>query len=160
MGVKIDAILHLGVVTRDIDRMVAFYTDVFGAQLVKELSLTTPRFGQGVGVPGATARTVHLRIPGASTVVELTQYAEHQDVGDPRAQANTPGIRHFALRTSDIAGACDELNARGYEVVGGPVEVDEPPSARGTRFLYFRDPEGNLIELIEPPGHVHAAGGP
>ncbi|MFF0789359.1 VOC family protein [Streptomyces spiralis] len=151
MAIEISGLLHVAVVTRDIDRMTAFYRELFGARVVKELRLTTPVFGEGVGVPGARARTVHLRIPGADTVVELTMYDRHRATGDERAPANTPGLRHLALRTTGIEAAEAELRAWGAEIVGGPVEVDEPAAARGTRFLYVRDPEGNLVELIQPP---------
>ncbi|MZE78364.1 VOC family protein [Streptomyces xinghaiensis] len=160
MAIAVGGLLHVAVVTPDLDRMAAFYTGLFGAEVVKDLSLTTPVFGEGVGVPGATARTVHLRLPGASTVVELTQYAAHHPAADPRAPANAPGLRHLALRVDDIGAAAGELRARGHEVVGGPVEVDRPAAARGTWFLYFRDPDGNLVELIEPPSRTPAAGGP
>jgi catechol 2,3-dioxygenase-like lactoylglutathione lyase family enzyme len=152
MAIECGGLLHVAMVTGDVDRLRDFYADLFGAEVLKTLDLRTARFAEGVGVPGATARTVHLRLPGAETVLELTQYARAAPSGQPRAPADTTGLRHIALRVADIAAAAGELHRRGVEVVGGPVEVDAPAEAKGTRFLYFRDPDGNLVELIQPPG--------
>ncbi|MEU4727674.1 VOC family protein [Streptomyces sp. NPDC023588] len=151
MTIKVQGLLHVAMVTEDIDRLTDFYVGLTGAEVAKRLELTTPRFAEGVGVPGATATTVHLRIPGAQTVLELTQYDRHVRPGDTRAPSNTTGLRHLALAVADIAAAEAELRERRLEVVGGPVEVDAPAAARGVKFLYFRDPDGNLVELIEPP---------
>lgn len=153
MTIAVRGLLHVAVVTDDLDRLASFYTELFGAEEIKRLHLTSPRFAAGVGVPDGRATTVHLGIPGAQTVVELTQYHEPGRSADRNARSDTPGMRHLALRVDDIAAAVLELRDRGVEVVGGPVEMDEPPSAKGVRFLYCRDPDGNLIELIEPPAN-------
>ncbi|GLW70771.1 hypothetical protein Kpho02_30700 [Kitasatospora phosalacinea] len=151
MTVDVTGVLHIALVTPDLERLVRFWTELFGAEEVKRLELTAPWFGAGVGVPGATATTVHLRVPGAATVVELTHYHRGVAPNDPAAPSNTAGLRHLALAVADLAAAEKELRARGVEVVGGPVEVDAPEAARGVKFLYLRDPDGNLVELIEPP---------
>ncbi|KQV19251.1 MULTISPECIES: VOC family protein [unclassified Kitasatospora] len=151
MTIKVHGVLHVAMVTEDIERLTDFYVRLFDAEVAKRLELTTPCFGAGVGVPGATATTVHLRIPGAQTVLELTQYDRHVRAGTTPAPSNTTGLRHVALAVADIAAAAAELRDQQVEVVGGPVEVDAPAAARGVKFLYLRDPDGNLVELIEPP---------
>ncbi|MER5353617.1 VOC family protein [Kitasatospora sp. NPDC002551] len=152
MAIRTEALLHVAVVTRDVERLSAFYQEVLGAQLLKRLELRSPRFAAGVGVPGAEAVTVHLRVPGADTVVELTEYRRGED-GTPKAPANAEGWRHIAFRVPDLAAAAEELRRLGLPIEGeGPVVVDLPVEAAGTGFLYFRDPDGNIIELIEPPG--------
>lgn len=151
MTIKVHGLLHVAMVTEDIDRLTAFYTGLLGAEVAKRLELTSPRFAAGVGVPDARAITVHLRIPGAHTVLELTEYAWSVRPDTGSAPSNTTGLRHIALAVADISEAVAELRDRRIEVVGGPVEMDAPAEARGVRFLYFRDPDGNLVELIQPP---------
>ncbi|WP_103533564.1 VOC family protein [Streptomyces sp. SM11] len=151
MTIKVHGLLHVAMVTEDIDRLTAFYTGLLGAEETKRLELTSHRFAEGVGVPGARATTVHLRIPGAQTVLELTEYERSVRPDTASAPSNATGLRHLALAVSDIAAATAELRDRRVEIVGGPVEVDAPAEARGVRFLYFRDPDGNLVELIQPP---------
>ncbi|MGN6277904.1 MAG: VOC family protein [Sphingomonas sp.] len=51
------------------------------------------------------------------------------------------------LRVTDIAALLDRLRAAGIEVVTKP-EWDDPQTGR---FARIHDPEGNPIELWEPP---------
>lgn len=51
------------------------------------------------------------------------------------------------LRVTDIAGLLDKLRAAGVEVITKP-EWDDPQTGR---FARIHDPEGNPIELWEPP---------
>ncbi|MFI9330345.1 VOC family protein [Kitasatospora sp. NPDC052868] len=151
MAIQTEALLHVALVTDQLERMEAFYQDVFGARTLKRLDLDSERFAAGVGVPGATAVTVHLLVPGAEVVLELTRYRAVQPAA-PGAPANAAGWRHIAFRVPDLAAAAKELADRGVPVVGeGPVVVDRPAAAAGTGFLYLRDPDGNIVELIQPP---------
>jgi len=56
-----------------------------------------------------------------------------------------PGITHVALTTSDIAGAQEMLESHGVEITEGPLNHPD-----GTRALFFRDPDRNVIELNQP----------
>ena len=51
------------------------------------------------------------------------------------------------LRVRDLAGLLDQLNASGIEVITKP-EWESPETGR---FARIHDPEGNPIELLEPP---------
>ena len=56
------------------------------------------------------------------------------------------GIRHFALRVNSIDTARAELARRGV------IFSEEPkPAGGGGRVLFFADPEGNLLHLVERP---------
>lgn len=56
------------------------------------------------------------------------------------------GIRHFALRVNSIDTAREELARRGV------IFSEEPkPAGGGGRVLFFTDPEGNLLHLVERP---------
>ncbi|MGD0536726.1 MAG: VOC family protein [Verrucomicrobiota bacterium] len=59
---------------------------------------------------------------------------------------NLAGWRHLALRVDSIATAQTVLTARGVEFKG-PVK----PAGGGGRVLFFADPEGNLLHLVERP---------
>ncbi|MES2097228.1 MAG: VOC family protein [Pseudomonadota bacterium] len=51
------------------------------------------------------------------------------------------------LRVSDLDSLLDTLNAAGIEIITKP-EWDDPQTGR---FARIHDPEGNAIELWEPP---------
>lgn len=54
------------------------------------------------------------------------------------------GWRHLALRVPDLDAARAELEARGVRFTD-PVK----PAGGGGRVLFFTDPEGNLLHLVE-----------
>jgi catechol 2,3-dioxygenase-like lactoylglutathione lyase family enzyme len=67
---------------------------------------------------------------------------------EPKAMAPTPGSGDFCLITDRrISEVCARLEANGVAVELGPVER---VGARGAMMsVYFRDPDGNLVEVSE-----------
>ena len=116
---------HCVIAVTDWERSNAFYRDVLGAELVKRGAGWAYRFGdQQLNVHG----------PGAP--------------GDPLAHAPVrPGNSDLGFRwEGPIAGAVEHLGRHGVAVELGPVAR---PGARGEgTSVYFRDPDGSLLELI------------
>jgi catechol 2,3-dioxygenase-like lactoylglutathione lyase family enzyme len=69
---------------------------------------------------------------------------------EPKAMAPTPGSGDFCLVAAvPLAEICASLEANGVAVEVGPVERT---GARGSMTsVYFRDPDGNLVEVSEYP---------
>jgi len=67
---------------------------------------------------------------------------------DPRARRPTPGAGDFCLITErDLLKVRSHLEACGVTIEVGPVKRT---GAQGTMTsLYFRDPDGNLVEVSE-----------
>lgn len=67
---------------------------------------------------------------------------------EPKAKAPTPGSGDFCLVAArPLAEICACLAANGVAVEVGPVERT---GARGPMMsVYFRDPDGNLVEVSE-----------
>jgi catechol 2,3-dioxygenase-like lactoylglutathione lyase family enzyme len=67
---------------------------------------------------------------------------------EPKAKSPTPGSADFCLITArPLAEICASLAANGVVVEAGPVERI---GARGPMMsVYFRDPDGNLVEVSE-----------
>jgi catechol 2,3-dioxygenase-like lactoylglutathione lyase family enzyme len=61
----------------------------------------------------------------------------------PAATAKTPGLRHLALKTTGFETELAKLRAAGVGF------VDEPLIKGGNKVVFFHDPEGNLLHLIE-----------
>jgi len=55
------------------------------------------------------------------------------------------GYTHMALEVGDLDAVQSTLEERGIPLSGGPVSLPG-----GTRFLFVRDPDGNVIELHSP----------
>lgn len=90
--------------------------------------------------------------PGRPTALAFgNQKINVHEVGrtfEPKAKAPTPGSGDFCLVTDRPLGeVCDRLEANGVVVELGPVGR---VGARGPMMsVYFRDPDGNLVEVSE-----------
>jgi len=116
---------HVVIAVSDWDRSNAFYRDVLGATVVERAGGYAYRFGdQQLNVHG----------PGAEPSIVA-------------AEAVRPGNSDLCFVWAGTAeAAAEHLREHGVEVELGPVER---PGARGTgRSVYFRDPDGALLELL------------
>lgn len=77
--------------------------------------------------------------------LEQNQPARRSLCSNPRAR-NSSGSGNFCLLTSDpVELLAHKLRAKAVEIVAGP---DEREGATGKLLsIYFRDPDGNLIEV-------------
>ena len=69
------------------------------------------------------------------------------------ARANDASFQHLAIVVSDMDAAFARLTRAGAEVVSaGPQRLpDWNRAAAGIRAVYFRDPDGHFLELIQYP---------
>ena len=150
----IQAIDHLNIVVADMARSLKFYTEVLGFTKTKEAQLSGEWIERIVGLKGVRAQAVFVELPGGGPRIELLRYAAPAGVAlAENSRANTIGLRHFALRVSDIAAMVAKLRAAGVEVFSEPVRVPDgvvefEAGARKT-LVYFLDPDGVIIELAE-----------
>lgn len=131
---------HVGITVSDLDRAVKFYRDVLGLEVLNRFSVGGEAFARGVGIDGASAEFAHLDADGAR--VELVEYdPEGEDAtGD---ELNQPGANHLGL-------AVDDLDSFYGNLPDDAETISEPQTTEsGTRILFVRDPERNLIELLE-----------
>ena len=61
----------------------------------------------------------------------------------PAGTLRTPGMRHIAILVHDFEGARKQLAAQGVSFEGEPYEN------QGNRLQFFKDPDGNLLHLIQ-----------
>jgi glyoxylase I family protein len=61
----------------------------------------------------------------------------------PAADIRSPGMRHIAIAVTDFDTALQRLSEAGVVVEG------EPYVNQGNRLLFFRDPDGNYLHLIQ-----------
>lgn len=131
---------HVGITVADLDRCLAFYHDVLGLDVVDRFSVSGEAFSTGVGLEDATGHFVHLDAEGAR--VELVSYDPSGETRS-RERVDQPGATHLGLSVADV----EEF----YEGLSDDVEtLSEPQTTEsGAIILFVRDPEGNLVELIE-----------
>lgn len=146
-GPKVHGLLHTGLTVSDFEAAVAWWSELFGFLLVAEETIEGAQadaLAELFGGTGLTIRLGFLRAPDGN-VLEIFQL-------DPPLPARAtefrrPGFTHVALAVRDVPGVRRRLEARGVEFITG-VEHNA-----GAHWSYFRDPDGNLVEIID----VHAA---
>ncbi len=144
---KITSLRHAAIIARDVERMKDFYTNVLGFECVEEVTIGTEDFQRGIGVPGSSAKGIVLNLPGTKVQIEIYQITPQRAYLEDISHTNMPGLRHLAFEVEDLEKAYKELSDKGVEFVEEPIFVTEPPEVAGLGFTYFKDIEGNLIEL-------------
>ncbi|EKF73959.1 lactoylglutathione lyase [Alcanivorax hongdengensis A-11-3] len=123
-------ILHTMLRVGDLERSVAFYTEVLGMQELRRKDYPQGRF---------TNVFVGYQPESEGAVLELTCNwdQQHYDLGD--------GYGHVALAVDDVYAACERIRERG-----GVISREPGPMKHGTTILAFaQDPDGYKIELLQ-----------
>lgn len=123
--------IEVGVVTTNLDAMVAFYEGFPGLE-----------FQGDVEFPGGTQRRYAL----GKNVVKLVNYAAAPP--QPAAPGGGPaqaGIRYFTIGVNNLRAVAEAVEASEYEVVEPLTEFEPVP---GMGWLFVADPDGNWIELF------------
>lgn len=138
----IRGIHHIGINCRDMDRMLRFYQDAFGFELVGEPFewADSPQLDSVVDLPGSAARGAMLR--SGTVYFELFQYSQPAATSAAPKRACDRGYTHFCIDTDDIDADLPRLIAAGMDFTGRDI-VD----MGHVKTLYGYDPEGNLIEV-------------
>lgn len=135
---KLLGLHHITAICADLERTVSFYRDLLGLSLVKRTA----------NDDDPTARHFYFGDAGASpgSLVTFMEYPtmEHGAIG-------TGVVHHFALRV----GSLDELSAWHDHLTAHGVQATEPINRTYYSSIYFRDPDGHIVELAtDGPGIV------
>jgi len=123
-------ILHTMLRVGNLERSVAFYTEVLGMKELRRKEYPEGRF---------TNAFVGYQPESEGAVLELTYNWDQSryDLGD--------GYGHVALAVDDVYAACERIRERG-----GRITREPGPMKHGSTILAFvEDPDGYKIELLE-----------
>ncbi|MCP9338317.1 lactoylglutathione lyase [Stutzerimonas xanthomarina] len=124
-------LLHTMLRVGDMERSIAFYTEVLGMTLLRRKDYPEGKF---------TLAFVGYGDEAHNSVLELTHNwdVEQYDLGS--------GYGHIALEVEDVYKACDDIRSRG-----GKITREPGPMKHGTSILAFiEDPDGYKVELLSP----------
>jgi catechol 2,3-dioxygenase-like lactoylglutathione lyase family enzyme len=153
--VDVKRVAMIGFTVSDMDRSVAFYSDVLAFEKVADFRVNGPSYDQLEGVFGANMRIVHLRL--GEQIVELTQYVSPPG-GRPipvPSHSNDRWFEHMAIVVADMEKAYEVVQRHQVRQIS-PEPQTIPASnvpAAGIKAFKFRDPDNHDLELLWfPPG--------
>lgn len=123
--------VEIGLVTTNLDAMVAFYEGFLGLEPQGEIE-----FADG------SQRRYTLGANVIKLVTYTTPPPEPPTPGGGRAQA---GLRYFTIGIQNLRDAAAQIEAAGYQIVEPPTEFTPVP---GMGWMFIADPDGNSIELF------------
>ena len=122
-------LLHTMLRVGDLDKSVAFYTELLGMELLRKMDFPEGKFTLAFLGYGAEKD---------NTVLELTHN------WDTAAYEHGTAYGHIAISVDDVYATCEEIRAKGGAIVREP-----GPMMHGTTVLAFvEDPDGYKIELL------------
>jgi len=151
---QVTAVHSVGMTVADMDRSVAFYTEVLPFEKVSDVEVWGADYERLQGVFGLRMRVVRLRLGGES--LELTEYLAPRGRPIPADSRSHDGwFQHVAIIVSDMERAYQWLRQHKVEHAStGPQRLpDWNPNAGGIQAFYFKDPDGHALEILQfPPG--------
>jgi len=123
-------LLHTMLRVGDLERSLAFYTDVLGMRLLRRKDYPDGRF---------TLAFVGYGDESDTSVLELTHN------WDTSSYEIGTGYGHIALGVEDIHATCEAMAAKGGRVVRPP----GPMKHGSTVIAFVEDPDGYKVELIQ-----------
>lgn len=127
----IKGIAHVGIRVHDLERSLGFYS-LLG-------------FEKTLGPIGPEPVAILMHPAG----VEINLVLNAPNAKEPNVLMDVPekhaGITHIALECEDILAVKAKLEGAGNVCSGGPITFPH-----GAKAVFFRDPDGNVIELHQP----------
>ncbi len=141
----IKGIHHTAISTGNIEKALAFYGDVLGFEVVMEggwkKGSDIPE--KIIGLKDTAAKFVILKKGGSQ--LELFEFSSPAPKSiDTTRRVCDHGYTHICLEVDDVEAEYERLKNEGMTFHAGP------PEAQGRmRAIYGRDPDGNVVELLE-----------
>lgn len=129
MELRVEAVLETSLYISDLDRAIAFYEKVLGLRLIPDGYFEK---GRGAALQAGTGPSVLLLFRA-----EMTRQSESL----PSHGASGPGHVAFRVAPEEVAGWRERLREHNVAIEREVAFGNNPPS------IYFRDPDGNSLEL-------------
>ena len=145
---------HFSFTVSDLERSIDFYCGLLGMQLRLRQDQNNEYTRKLVGYPDANLKVAQLSLAGTSIgpsghVLELVQFLKPTFPPNPPGTAH-PNSAHMAFTVDDINLEYQRLLKAGVKFRSEPISIDAGVN-RGGATVYFLDPDGVTLELLQPP---------
>jgi catechol 2,3-dioxygenase-like lactoylglutathione lyase family enzyme len=148
----IRAVDSVTITVSDMDRALDFYEDVLTFEKVSEVEVTGEAYERLTGVFGLRMRVARMRL--GDEFIELMEVMTPKGRPLPAdSRSNDLWFQHVAVITPDMDRAFEWLRAHDitYSSPEPQTLPDWNPNAGGIKAFYFKDPDGNNLEILEFP---------
>ena len=155
---SVTAVDSVGIPVADMERAVDYYTHVLNFRVVTDHEVTGSDYEHFLGVFGTRLRVVRLAL--GEEAIELMQFLAPRGRPLPiDLRSNDGAFQHVAIIVSDMDKAYAWLRQHHVEHAStGPQRLpDSNPNAGGIAAFYFRDLDGNFLEILHFPAGKGAA---
>jgi catechol 2,3-dioxygenase-like lactoylglutathione lyase family enzyme len=132
------------------DDDVAFYRDLLGFEVRRDVDLTSSGPAGGLGLQAGTVMRF-LQLYAAGTETGYLVMLDFRDAGKPQAGTIRPpgrGVAMWTFPTDDLEAVLLRCRAQGIRVHGGPATLDSPLLG-AHRAATLLTPHGFLVELVQ-----------
>jgi catechol 2,3-dioxygenase-like lactoylglutathione lyase family enzyme len=155
----ITGVWHFSFTVSDLEQSLEFYTGLLGMKLIHRQDQSSEHTRKLVGYPEADLRVALLGFEGASSVpsgyvFELIQYRAPVLPPHPPGTAY-PNSAHLAFVAENALNEYERLRGAGVRFRSEPVAITSGIN-RGGYTVYFRDPDGITLELVQPPQRANS----
>jgi catechol 2,3-dioxygenase-like lactoylglutathione lyase family enzyme len=149
---SVSSVDSIGITVEDMDRALEFYTKVLGFEKLDLREVAGEPYERLYGVFGMRLAVATLRL--GDERIELMQFIAPRGRPAPAdSRSNDRWFQHVAIIVSDMDRAYSWLREHKVEHASpGPQVLPAwNPSAGGIAAFYFRDPDGNHLEVLHFP---------
>lgn len=138
--------IEVGLVVQNLDAMLAFYTDVLGCSEVRRSDIPAP-LSTGIAVHQQGYVNVWLQTPNGEVIKLVAPPSQPHNPGHPAFSAERTGFAYLTFYCAEIEQVLAKAEASGAQVRSDRGYLS---GEIGVKMVFFEDPEGNVIELVEP----------
>jgi len=139
---------HTNITSKNWKKLSDFYINVFACSVKPPVrKLSGDWLDQATGLSKAKLEGVHLLLPGHGDNGPTLEIFSYKDMHESEpAMANSKGFTHIAFEVDDVDQILKNALKNGGKLLGKVTEK-KVEGVGFLKFLYFRDPEGNIVEI-------------
>jgi catechol 2,3-dioxygenase-like lactoylglutathione lyase family enzyme len=146
----ITGMFHSGITIDNLERSLAFYRGELGIEHFHMQVSDQPYLAAVTGIAGCSLRIAFGQVESDTSVLEIIEYL-HPKGGTAGVQFGCEGAPHVCWEVDSLSAVYQRLLSKGARFLAPPNPIGEGPW-HGAQGAFLLDPDGLLVELIEPVG--------